>query len=226
MYFMYFWTTWTTQPINCFMFWALLYRNRKWFRSANANTRALVCWRRFRRKTLCNWESTRTSLRCNCNVRGTGPEIQRFQWCGFAWRATGRVQPTLTCSTCSRRKCSATCAGKMFSSRILLIPRMVSTSSCSTFSLALHRKSVRAANSFFLSSMWNTTTRRTTGAHIFICHGTSLVARNKRTTQFNNRLETIFVRPFVFTCVRSLENDTGTRVWFGIRTDEVYRTQP
>jgi len=40
--------------------------------------------------------------------------------------------------------------------RTLLMPRMVSTSSCSTFNLAFHRKSVRATYSPWRSKVWST----------------------------------------------------------------------
>lgn len=74
------------------------------------------------------------------------------------------------------RKCSATWAGKIFSRRIyydiitprlfsaiknhltLLIPLIVSTSSCSCFNLAFQRKSVLDVNSICLSKIWNNVT--------------------------------------------------------------------
>jgi hypothetical protein len=57
----------------------------------------------------------------------------------------------------------------------LLIPRIVSTSSCSTLSLAFHKKSVREVNSICRSRMWKkmTTTVRTSA--LFASSG---IARN------------------------------------------------
>lgn len=77
------------------------------------------------------------------------------------------------CVLRSCRKCSATCAGNMFSSKILLIPRIVSTSSCSTFSLVCHKKSVLAVNSICRSNTCNNTIITMIGSNSFRCQGIS-----------------------------------------------------
>ena len=55
----------------------LPYQNHKWSRSAGEDTPVLACWRHFRRRTPCNWGSTRTWRRCNCTAHGIVP-VDRF----------------------------------------------------------------------------------------------------------------------------------------------------